>query len=134
MNSCKACNLKYRLSFEARKKKENDLPHLMSLRASSIRRDKQKKGIPVDSNLKDTLLELWQAQQGLCYYSGVPMVLQNYFTNEYAMTVDRIIPSVGYVKGNVVLCCNIVNKIKTNLSLEQLFGWIDKMKFHLKKV
>ena len=62
------------------------------------------------------------------------MVLQNYFTNEYAMTVDRIIPSVGYVKGNVVLCCNIVNKIKTNLSLEQLFGWIDKMKFHLKKV
>lgn len=49
------------------------------------------------------------------------------------MTVDRIKPELGYVEGNVVLCCAVINKIKSNLTIQELFNWINKIDiFYLK--
>ena len=35
-------------------------------------------------------------------------------------TLDRIIPSLGYVRGNVEIISSLANRIKTNASVEQI--------------
>ena len=66
------------------------------------------------------LLQLWEAQQGQCYYTGRKMLLRGYQTEQNAVTVDRKVPALGYVEGNIVLCCSIVNRMKQNLTLGEL--------------
>jgi hypothetical protein len=61
------------------------------------------------------------------------MSTNGYHHDDFACTVDRKIPDLGYVEGNVVLCCSIVNKIKTNLELGELFKWVEKIKKNLQQ-
>jgi len=37
---------------------------------------------------------------------------------DYAPSLDRIVPKKGYVKGNLVFVCDIVNRIKSNSTTE----------------
>jgi hypothetical protein len=39
---------------------------------------------------------------------------------DYAPSLDRIMPEKGYVKGNLVFVCNIVNRVKSDSSIEIL--------------
>ena len=70
-----------------------------------------------EANLQD----LWTSQQGLCYYTGIPMELKR--NNEttgpssHSVSIDRLDSGVGYVMGNIVLCCADVNVMKNNLTL-----------------
>ena len=62
------------------------------------------------------LLSLWEESEAKCYYTGKPMKLQGYHKNDPdAVTVDRKIPELGYVKGNIVLCRSIVNRMKQDM-------------------
>lgn len=133
MSSCKKCNNKQSVQYQKKQKKNEDINFIMSSRACGIKRDKKNK-VDVAPDLKDILLTQYNKQKGLCYYSGEKMELHGYGKNNlYAMTVDRIIPELGYIDGNVVLCCAIVNKIKTNLTVDELFNWFDKIKQHYLK-
>ncbi|MDB9796140.1 hypothetical protein OAB44_01945 [Pelagibacteraceae bacterium] len=40
--------------------------------------------------------------------------------HKYSPTIDRIIPSTGYVKGNVIVVSRIANMIKTDANVEQI--------------
>lgn len=42
---------------------------------------------------------------------------------------NRIDSSKGYIEDNIVLCCSIVNKIKQNLSIDELIEWCDLIKY-----
>lgn len=55
----------------------------------------------------DDISSLWDGQRGLCYYSGIPMVLKT--NTEWKCSVERLDPDEGYVPGNVVLCCQELN-------------------------
>lgn len=119
--TCKQCNAKKQVEYA--KAKQTDLNFITMSRAAEIRYrcKKNHHNREVASNLRDILRQQWKNQNGLCYYSGLPMVLSNeYHTNPDVMTVDRVDSSNGYVEGNVVLCCSIVNRMKQNLSLESL--------------
>jgi hypothetical protein len=62
------------------------------------------------------VLDLYQEQKAQCYYSGIDMKL--YGTQEeklYSLSIDRIDNNRGYEKGNIVLCCNIVNTMKNSV-------------------
>lgn len=63
------------------------------------------------------LMELYHNQKGMCYYSGIKMEIAiKGTTNNYnTLSVDRIDSTKGYVKENVVLCCDCVNTMKMNL-------------------
>jgi hypothetical protein len=50
--------------------------------------------------------ELWQKQNGKCYYSNIEM---QYNKNEWKVSLERIDPSKGYTQDNVVLCCLELN-------------------------
>ena len=41
-------------------------------------------------------------------------------TKSRAPSLDRIIPSEGYVRGNIVVVCDIVNRLKSDASLDNM--------------
>lgn len=122
MKTCKKCNTKVCVDYQKSKRVVNDMKWIMQARAGHIRRDcKFKNGRECASDLKDLLRKQWELQKGICYYTGIPMVLSNeYKSNPYVMTVDRIDSTKGYIKGNIALCCSLVNKMKQNMSVDEL--------------
>jgi hypothetical protein len=70
------------------------------------------KNIPFDLD-REFLLHLWEEQEGLCCISGYPLNLEtpiNVGQPRFdAPSLDRIVPALGYVKGNVRLVCYQIN-------------------------
>lgn len=70
------------------------------------------------------LLNLYEEQQGLCALSKVRMTYQagagRVATN---ISIDRIDSSVGYVRGNVQFVCDVVNRMKQDLTEPELLVW-----------
>lgn len=78
----------------------------------------KKRGIEV-SVTGPELEAQYKLQNGLCWYTGIPLQLartSDFLTKRQAdlstLSVDRVDSSRGYVAGNIVLCCNAVNKLK----------------------
>lgn len=65
------------------------------------------------------LIDLYNNQEGLCYYSGYPLKIQG-GKSFNTMSVDKIDPTKGYTKDNVVLCLNCINMMKSDHSLKDL--------------
>ncbi len=69
---------------------------------------------------KEDLIDCYERQNRKCFYSDVEMKLvsENFNTHGQAdldvLSVDRAISSIGYIKGNIFLCCNSINKLKGN--------------------
>ena len=53
---------------------------------------------------------------------------------DYAPSLDRIIPSKGYVKGNLVIVSFIANRVKNNVSVETLEKIVNFYKNNLKNI
>lgn len=130
--SCRKCNSESCKIYQNKQRTDASINFIMSTRAAEIRRGKKNTEIPVAKNLGKLLIKQFELQNGNCYYSGVKMTIRG-FPADLAMTVDRIVPEKGYVEGNIVLCCAIVNKIKTSLTINELFEWIKKIKNNLEK-
>lgn len=65
------------------------------------------------------LLNLWNKQEGLCFYTKVPMVATNIVgrgRDPNALSVDRIDSSKPYIKSNIVLCSWWANSAKGELT------------------
>lgn len=58
--------------------------------------------------------ELYQKQNGLCYYTNTTMDLRS--NQEQSLSIDRINSSIGYLKNNIVLCRKDVNYMKNKHS------------------
>tara|TARA_Y100001938_G_C8047070_1_gene409528 strand:- start:679 stop:1146 length:468 start_codon:yes stop_codon:yes gene_type:complete len=60
----------------------------------------------------DYLKELWDKQNGLCYWLDVPMDPDGLFVahSPFAPSVDRLVNKNGYVQGNVVLTVRLANR------------------------
>jgi hypothetical protein len=70
------------------------------------------------------VLDVYQKQNGRCALSGVEMTYNagsgRVNTN---ISIDRIDSSVGYVRGNVQFVCDIVNRMKQDMSEVELLVW-----------
>lgn len=64
------------------------------------------------------LFELWDQQNGLCAYSGLPLSIEA--NHPHVVSLDRVDSSKGYVKGNLQLVSWMVNKMKQDFG-EDLF-------------
>lgn len=91
----------------------------------------------VEFNLDlEYIKELYDSQKGLCFYSGAPLMIigdENKTIDEYKMTIDCIIPSKGYIRGNVVWCIYAVNSFKLNLSTEEMLNLCKKIIKNMEK-
>jgi len=77
-----------------------------------------------ENNISVTFLKnLWESQKGLCALTGLKMEHSinkgKLFNN---ISIDRINSFNGYTENNVQLVCSVVNRMKSNLSLEQFYN------------
>jgi len=86
-------------------------------RLSSYRRAAEKENVPFDLTT-DFLFDLWQIQDGKCYYSDSNLIIfpTNGKVERLSASLDRLIPEKGYTQGNVVWCAYWINTAKGILS------------------
>jgi len=81
-------------------------------RAKARSKDSLHKPIHINAQY---LKDLWEAQQGKCALSNVPLVLERKTSNPiYSASLDRINSNQGYIKGNVQFVSVIINRAKNN--------------------
>ena len=81
----------------------------------------------VEFNLTpEYMVDLTQKQNGCCYYTGIPVrpfsneLIAKGFVNKLSqLSVDKLDPKKGYIKGNVVVCSMFINKMKEQSDLGQ---------------
>jgi hypothetical protein len=71
----------------------------------------------------DYLLEIYNNQNGLCYYSQKEMIVgaQRGSAKPDSLSLDRLTPSKGYVKGNVVWCTYLTNTMKQDMTEDEFY-------------
>ena len=82
-------------------------------------RKKEYEGNPVDLKY---LIDLYEAQRGICALSGIPMHVTSE-NSELSASPDRIDIDQGYVEGNIRLVCSRMNLIRNSLSDRNLLWW-----------
>ena len=130
----KDINNKFRYSYcrECEKKrfkeayKKDPIPQMLS--NSKIRAKAKKLPHNITS---DDIREVWP-KDNLCPVLKKPfeMGFKSGKTKSMAPSLDKIIPSKGYTKGNIVVISDIVNRLKSDASLEDLKKIIN---FYIKK-
>ncbi len=66
-------------------------------------------------------LEFLKTLPKVCFYTGSVLTCEPNHMN--TISLDRIDSSKGYIEGNVVFCCQIINKMKTDLNIEEFKNW-----------
>jgi len=122
MESCKSCNTKTCNEYQRKSGYRNTEKYVFYQRSYEIKTRAALKNIPVMDGLQEHLTDLWH-QSKKCAYTGKEMAINGYHHDPYAMTVDRKDPKLGYVEGNIVLCCSMANRMKQNLNEKELVEW-----------
>jgi CRISPR/Cas system Type II protein with McrA/HNH and RuvC-like nuclease domain len=79
-------------------------------------------------------MEQYHSQNGVCFYTDKEMVCKvGEGKNRDSLSIDKIIPEKGYVKGNVVFCLNRINMAKNDLSLEEIQKWMPEWYSRIEK-
>ena len=74
---------------------------------------------------EEDLLEQFHLQKGMCFYTDEMMVWgDGHGKNPRTMSMDKIIPKDGYIRGNVVFCTMKANLVKQNLTTEEIAMWL----------
>ena len=109
-SACKKC-----LTQRSKKYLLNDMAR--KLLSNSKRSYSTRQNIDGYDLTKEYIQELLEKQEYKCYYTGVQLKIGNKLTNP---TIDRIDSSKGYIKGNVVICTEIANVMKNDLSISEI--------------
>ncbi len=77
------------------------------------------------------LMSIWDAQQGRCALSNIPLTLEVNTRNiNTQASLDRIDSSIGYVQGNVQFVSCALNYAKSNKSDDSIRDLIALIKEH----
>ena len=119
-------NDEYRLArnlkdVETRHNNEDSIKKAL-IRAAKARA--KKKGIPFDITIEDFILP------EKCPLLEIPLTVGYGSSQENSYSLDKIIPDLGYVKGNVWVISNKANMIKNNASLEELKLLVKNLETH----
>ncbi len=86
----------------------------LSIILQQAKRRAKLKSVPFDITIDD--IEVPK----VCPVLGLPLVVNQGHAKEDSMTLDRIVPELGYVKGNVAVISFKANTIKSNATVEEL--------------
>ncbi len=67
------------------------------------------------------IVDMYNNQNGLCYYTGIKMSLE--MGNDDVVSIDRIDSSKDYTLDNIVLCSAQINKMKLDLANDRFFNY-----------
>lgn len=71
------------------------------------------------------LNELWNNQSGKCFYTNVSMKWAKDKVSFWSPSLDKLDPSKGYVKGNVVFTLFAVNSFKQELNAKDFLRFVN---------
>lgn len=110
---CYDCTYK-RNKFIRNNKLENNLRYRLNNKRADCKRRNIKFGLTLEH-----LIELYHKQKGKCFYTNIEMITDVGLQNN-SLSIDRIIPSKGYIIENIVLCISKINTAKSSLSMLEL--------------
>lgn len=116
---CKPCYIKRNSEYQSRYRAKNRF----AIRMRSCRARAKEKGLPFDLTT-EYLEEIWT---GVCPAFGVSLDIKAKKDEQDHAQLDKIIPDLGYVRGNVVWLSQRANRIKDDASvedLERLLEWL----------
>ena len=121
---CMKCKRDYQREWyrKARSSEDQRLATKRSTILSSARKRAKKYGVPFDISLEDIVIP------ETCPVLGIPMPTDNIKVMYNSPTLDRLIPSKGYVKGNVFVISLKANMIKTNgtyTEIRKVADWVE---------
>lgn len=96
-------------------------------RARERMKDKRKK---YDNTVvsSEFLIQLYEEQEGKCYYSNIEMNVIIGKKNPKQISVDRIDSKIGYTENNIVLCCLAMNYCKSDFEETDFLEFIQEFK------
>lgn len=91
---------------------------------SSAKTRAKKAGLPFDLTIEDIQIP------EVCPVLGIPLIrnLGGSYPTPNSPSIDRIIPTLGYVRGNIAVISNRANTIKQDANVEELTAvrdWLD---------
>ena len=120
---CKGCGDMLRKGRYQSEMSNLTVERLLKLRFRSARGRASIKGVDFDID-ELYMKEIYDKQNGLCFYSGIKMeiAVKGYTDNMNTLSVDRIDSDTGYIKGNIVLCCDFVNTMKMKFTTTEFLN------------
>lgn len=127
---CKSCLNAYSKIYLSNKR-ESIHGVLRGVLAGCRHRSKAR-GLEFDIDL-EYLISLWKSQKGLCALSGIPMdygISGNINPEAEQPSLDRIIPSMGYTKGNIQFILYALNMGKGSWDIGHILSlWATVLEF-----
>jgi hypothetical protein len=108
---------------EMQRKWEGENPFYYFL--NNARKRAKDQGVPYDLKIAD-LRDLDMPEK--CPYLGIPIRVGGPGGTENSPSLDKIIPSLGYVKGNVEFISSRANRLKNDATLEELEAIVNRLK------
>ena len=122
-SNCLTCDLARYRKGRDKVRQANDWDTHVRWKYSTASRNAKKKGIAICS-LEEWMTIFWEqfaATNGCCPEMGIEYNLTNNLdgsTNPKAPSPDQMVPSTGYVRGNIRWVCSFFNKLKCDHSLD----------------
>ena len=103
----------------SQKYKNNYRLNLQANKVTDAKRRAKAKNVPFNLTTQ-YIKDIWP-KDNICPALGIPFTFGGHVTKNYSSAaLDRIIPSKGYVKGNVQIVSGLANSIMTNATPDQV--------------
>lgn len=119
-STCKKCQYE-------RRKTRTDSDMALKLYENSKRSYRTRPNIEEYNLTKEYIQKVLEKQNYKCYYTKVDLVVGSKLTNP---TIDRIDSSKGYVEGNIVVCTEVCNTMKNDLTMKEFKHQIDLLSLY----
>ena len=133
VSECKSCRRKYNNSRKVLDRKKELAPiqrnkHRLNVIFWSSKQNAKKRNLEHSIDL-EYIKELFKIQEGLCYYTGKEMFIdtREKENNEDSVSLDRFDSSKGYIKGNIVLCRWVVNRMKNDINFKDFLQIVSEI-------
>jgi len=103
------------------KKLKSSSPEILMLRSAKRRAKVQ--NLPFDLTLEDIVIPEY------CPILNIRLQVAEKHANASSPSLDKIVPELGYIKGNVQVISNLANTMKWDASFQQLVNfakWVNK--------
>ncbi len=133
---CKECVLKITREYKRKKRKDSEFKQKESIKQKERRVRLWQNTLINDSKhrkLENTLTiddinQMYDEQNGLCYWFGIPLIPSDKKKHPQQPSLDRLDINKGYTKENVVLCCYSANIGRNENDIETWVEFLNLLK------
>ena len=105
-------------------KRNETIESRIKYKLGSVKARCKREKIPYELTF-DNVFTIWNNQNGLCFYTDVPMILEaGIGRKQNSMSIDRVVTEVGYSDNNIVLAADRINTIKQNATIKEMKEWM----------